>query len=167
MTIIGPGIRDISRVLKVSINTALETIREQASRVADPSPPSRITDLGPDGMWSFVGKKANQRWLRYGLDPARKRIICWQAGRRTDATCQKLLAKLEGSQVLRYCTDDREAYQKSLPVERHWIGKEATQEIGRNKLNVRTDLKRYQRRRFVSRSRVRCMMRCQGFTFIT
>ena len=96
-------------------------------------------------MWSFVGKKANQRWLRYGLDPARKRIICWQAGRRTDATCQKLLAKLEGSQVLRYCTDDREAYQKSLPVERHWIGKEATQEIGRNKLNVRTDLKRYQR----------------------
>jgi IS1 family transposase/transposase-like protein len=145
MTINGSGIRDITRVLGVSINTVLKTIREQASRVADPVLPSRVTDLEMDEMWSFVGKKADQRWLWYGFDPSRKRIICWQTGRRTDATCQKLLGKLEGCQVLRYCTDEWESYKKFLPVERHWIGKEATQDIERNNLNVRTHLKRYQR----------------------
>jgi insertion element IS1 protein InsB len=44
-----------------------------------------------------------------------------------------------------YCTDEWESYRKFLPVERHWVGKEATQDIERNNLNVRTHLKRYQR----------------------
>jgi insertion element IS1 protein InsB len=145
MTINGSGIRDIKRVLHVSINSVLKTIKQQAEQVAEPSVPSRITDLEIDEMWSFVSKKANQRWLWYGFDPARKKIICFKTGRRTDATCQQLLEKLGSCQVLRYCTDDWESYQKFLPVERHWIGKEATQAIERNNLNVRTHLKRYQR----------------------
>ena len=146
MTINGSGIRDITRVLGVSINTVLKTIKQAAALVAEPNPPPRITDLQIDEMWSFVGKKADQRWLWYGFDAARKQVICWQTGRRTDATCQRLLAKLGSCKVLRYCTDEWESYQKLLPVERHWVGKEATQAIERNNLNFRTHLKRYQRK---------------------
>ena len=145
MTLNGSGISDICRVLNISINTVLKTIREHAARVDEPVMPARITELEIDEMWSFVGKKENQCWLWYAFDPARSKIVCWQLGRRTDESCQKLLNKLAESQVPRYCTDEWESYQKFIPTERHWIGKEGTQRIERNNLNFRTHLKRLQR----------------------
>jgi hypothetical protein len=57
MTLNGSGIRDISRVLGVSINTVLKTIHEQASKVPDPFVPPRVTELQLDEFWSFVGNK--------------------------------------------------------------------------------------------------------------
>jgi insertion element IS1 protein InsB len=108
----GSGISDISRVLRVSINTVLKTIRQQAALVQQPVVPERITELEIDEMWSFVGNKANQKWLWYAFDPSRKKVVCWELGRRTDATCRRLLEKLGGCQVLRFCTDEWESYQK-------------------------------------------------------
>jgi len=145
MTLNGSGIRDICRVLRVSINTVLKTIREKAACVNEPVVPARVTELQVDEMWSFVGRKENQCWLWYGWDAARRKVVCWQLGRRTDATCKRLLEKLKGSLVMRYCTDELESYQKFLPPARHWIGKDATQSIERNNLNFRTHLKRLQR----------------------
>jgi IS1 family transposase len=141
----GSGIRDICRVLRVSINTVLKTIRNQAAQACEPIVPERITDLEIDEMWSFVGKKENQRWLWYAFDPARKKIVCWQIGRRTDESCRKLLGKLEDCQVLRYHTDGWESYEKYLPETHHWVGKAGTQRIERNNLNFRTHMKRLQR----------------------
>jgi insertion element IS1 protein InsB len=145
MTMNGSGISDICRVLRVSINTVLKTIRQQAAQAAEPVVPARITDLEIDEMWSFVGRKENQRWLWYAFDPARQQIVCWQIGRRTDETCRKLLKKLAGCVVLRYYTDEWESYRKYLPATHHWVGKEGTQRIERNNLNFRTHLKRLQR----------------------
>ena len=146
MTMNGSGIRDIARVLNVSINTVLKTIQQQASTVPEPVVPARVTELQLDEFWSFVGKKENQRWLWYGFDPAKKKIICAQPGRRTDETAERLLKKLAGCQVLRYCTDEWESYEKFLPPAQHWIGKELTQDIERQNLNFRTHLKRLQRK---------------------
>jgi insertion element IS1 protein InsB len=146
MTMNGSGIRDISRVLKLSLTTVLKTIRQQAKLVAEPVVPARITDLEVDEMWSFIGNKDNQCWLWYGFDPASKRVVCFQLGRRSDKTCRKLLSKLEGCQVLRYWTDELETYQKLLPSTHHWISKDGTQRIERNNLNFRTHIKRLQRK---------------------
>jgi insertion element IS1 protein InsB len=146
MTMNGSGIRDIARVLSVSINTVLKTIHQQAATVSEPVVPPRVTELQIDEFWSFVGNKENQRWLWYGFDPDKKRIICAQPGRRTGETCQKLLKKLEGCQGLRYCTDELESYEKFLPATHHWISKELTQDIERQNLNFRMHLKRLQRK---------------------
>lgn len=145
MTMNGSGVRDICRVLRVSINTVLKTIRQQAKQVCDPVVPARVTDLQIDEMWTFVGKKDNARWLWYAFDPARKKIVCWELGSRTDETCQRLLKKLSDSQVLRYCTDRWKSYRKLLPATKHWIGKDSTRHIERNNLNFRTHIKRLQR----------------------
>jgi IS1 family transposase/transposase-like protein len=145
MTLNGSGISDICRVLQVSINTVLKTIRQQAARVDEPVVPARITELEIDEMWSFVGKKGNPCWLWYGFDASRQKVVCWHLGRRTDESCKRLLEKLSGCQVMRYCTDELESYQKFLPPAQHWIGKEGTQRIERNNLNFRTHLKRLQR----------------------
>src|SRR4051812_12879210 len=57
MTLNGSGVRDITRVLRVCINTVLKVIREQASRAPEPALPPRLADVEVDEMWSFVEKK--------------------------------------------------------------------------------------------------------------
>ena len=59
MTLNGSGIRDITRVLQVSINTVLEVIRAEALRTPEPHPPPRVADLEVDEMWSFVSDWSN------------------------------------------------------------------------------------------------------------
>jgi insertion element IS1 protein InsB len=145
MTMNGSGVRDVCRVLKVSINTVIKTIRQQSKEVSDPVAPAHVTELEIDEMWSFVGKKDNARWLWYAFDPAHKKIVCWELGDRTDEICRRLLNKLSQSQVLRYCTDKWESYRKLLPGAKHWVGKDCTRHIERNNLNFRTHLKRLQR----------------------
>lgn len=145
MTLNGSGIRDICRVLKVSINTVLKTIRQQAAQMSEPIVPDRVTELEIDEMWSFVGKKENQRWLWYAFDADRKEILCFELSRRTDETCQRLLNKLGDCQVLRYFTDELDSYRKFIPQTHHWIDKAGRQRIERNNLNFRTHLKRLQR----------------------
>src|SRR5918911_1275142 len=56
----GCGIRDIGRVLSVSPNTVLKTLREAARQVRREKLPERLTDLEVDELWSFVGTKAHQ-----------------------------------------------------------------------------------------------------------
>jgi transposase-like protein len=57
LTINGAGIRDIERVLFLSANTILQTLRESAARLDEPAHPRRALDLEMDELWSFVGAK--------------------------------------------------------------------------------------------------------------
>ena len=99
-----------------------------------------------DEMWSFVEKKKNQSWLWYAFSPKTKQVIGYVRGRRTDAVCAQLLAKLSSCQVTRFYTDWWDSYGKLIPSHRHWVGKAGTQRIERNNLTIRTRLKRWQRR---------------------
>lgn len=146
MTMNSSGIRDISRVLSISTNTVLKTLRERAAQIAEPHLPPRIRDLEVDELWSFIRAKSEQCWLWYGLNRATRRIAAYVLGRRTDASCQQLVGKLSACQVAHYYTDDWQSYAKSLDAEDHHIGKEGTQGIERHNLNFRTHLKRLHRR---------------------
>lgn len=146
LTLNGSGIRDTTRVLGVSINTVLKTLRQAAAQLDSQPLPERVTELELDEMWSFVGNKQDQRWLWYAFEPKTRQILAWHCGRRTDESCQKLLDQLTPCRVLRYCTDDWESYQKLLPPAQHWIGKLWTQRIERHNLNFRTHLKRLHRK---------------------
>ncbi len=146
MTLNGSGIRDITRVLKVSINTVLKVIREQARITPEPVPPPRLADVELDEMWSFVESKANQAWLWYAFAPKTKQIIGYLSGRRTDESCRRLLDKLAICRITRFYTDAWESYAKLIPEHHHWVGKDGTQRIERNNLTIRTRLKRWQRR---------------------
>jgi insertion element IS1 protein InsB len=146
MTLNGSGIRDISRVLRVSINTVLKVIRQQAAMTPEPALPKRVPEAEVDEMWSFIGKKRRQCWLWYAFSPKTKEIIGYVLGRRTDESLKRLLGKLEEGHITRFYSDDWESYQKLIPSYRHWIGKLGTQRIERQNLNFRTHLKRLQRR---------------------
>jgi len=146
MCLNGSGIRDISRVLRVSATTVMKVIRQQAEFLPPEKFPERVADVELDEMWSFVEKKKNQCWLWLAYAPKHRHLLAFSLGRRTDETCRNLLDKLKPMQITRFYSDNWESYQNLIPTYRHWIGKRGTQRIERQNLNFRTHLKRLQRR---------------------
>ncbi len=146
MTLNSSGIRDISRVLAISTNTILKTIRLAADKLPPLRPPNHAQTVELDEFWSFVGSKKNQRWTWLGLTSTTRRIGAVVHGRRTDANCRKLLAKYQNSRVKQFASDDWQSYQKFVPSKLHHIGKDKTQRIERKNLNFRIHLKRLGRK---------------------
>jgi insertion element IS1 protein InsB len=142
----GCGVRDIARVLAISPNTVLKSLRQAARRVKRIKLPEHLTDLEVDEMWSFVGSKEHQAWLCYAFEPRSQQVVAWTIGERTDQTCRRLLKQLKRCQVLRFCTDEWKSYRKLIPETNHWRGKQWRQRIERQNLNFRTHLKRLHRR---------------------
>ncbi|TXL21447.1 hypothetical protein BMR03_13295 [Methylococcaceae bacterium HT2] len=62
-------------------------------------------------------------------------------------TCyQELKALLDPFKISRYYTDDWGAYARHIDVEKHEVGKCHTQKIERKNLNLRTWIKRLERK---------------------
>jgi insertion element IS1 protein InsB len=146
MTLNGCGVRDISRVLLVSSNTVLKTLRTSAAIIAELSVSPRIRDLEIDEFWSFVGSKRRPRWTWYGFDRQRRRIVAHVNGRRTDQDCFRLMRRINRCQVGHFHTDGWPSYRGALPQTRHTVSRGGTLRIERHNLNFRTRLKRLQRR---------------------
>ena len=99
-----------------------------------------------DEQWSYVGNKANQRWLWYAIDHATNTVLAYMFGKRQDEVFQTLKALLEPYQIVRFYTDDWGAYQRHLDSDKHEVGKHNTQKIERKNLNFRTWIKRLNRK---------------------
>ncbi len=99
MTLNNSGIRDISRVLSISVNTVLKQIRQAAEELPRLRPPTKAQTVELDEFWSFVGSKSNQRWTWLGLTSATHRIGAFVNGRRTDKNCRELLQKYQNSRI--------------------------------------------------------------------
>jgi insertion element IS1 protein InsB len=112
-----------------------------------------------DEFWSFactlrstrVGNKKNRRWTWYAIDRKSGVLVAWQNGKRDNATCKKILEKMEHFPIRSYSTDNWDSYTSLLSTEKHFIGKANTWKIlvlctkyavERKNLNFRTHLKR-------------------------
>ncbi len=99
-----------------------------------------------DEMWSYVGSKANQRWLWHAIDRATGEVLAYVLGRRKDEIFLKLKGLLEPFGITRFYTDNWGAYERHLDPEKHIIGKQNTQKIERKHLTRRTRIKRLTRK---------------------
>ena len=97
-------------------------------------------------MWSYVGSKANQRWLWHAIDQATGEVLAYVFGRRKDEVFLKLKDLLEPFGITRFYTDDWGSYGRYLDPEKHVIGKQNTQKIERKHLTLRTRIKRLVRK---------------------
>jgi insertion element IS1 protein InsB len=107
---------------------------------------SRVDEAEVDEMWSFVGKKHDQRWLWHAIDHWSGRVLAYAFGRRKDAVFLQLKALLEPFGIRRYHTDYWGAYTRHLAADEHNPGKRHTQQIERKHLTLRTRIKRLVRR---------------------
>lgn len=106
-----------------------------------------IEESEADEMWSFVGKKANPRWLWHAIDRSSGQVLAYVFGRRQDEVFLQLKQLLEPFVgIKRFCTDGWGAYERHLPLEVHEVGKRKTQKIERKHLRLRTRIKRLTRK---------------------
>ena len=115
-------------------------------RLVEEEAPEGIEEAQLDEMWSYVGKKTNQRWLWHALDRVTGQVLAYTFGQRKDEVFLQLKKLLEPFGIKKYCTDGWGAYQRHLSVEEHEIGKRKTQRIERKHLRLRTSIKRLVRR---------------------
>ena len=106
----------------------------------------RVDDAELDEMWSYVGKKDNQRWLWHAIDHHTGKVLAYVLGNHKDRVFLKLKALLEPFGITRFYTDDWGAYRRHLPSDKHAIGKRNTQKIERKHLTLRTRIKRLTRK---------------------
>jgi len=99
-----------------------------------------------DEMWSYVGKKAEPRWLWHAIDHQSGQVLAYVFGRRKDAVFLQLQALLEPFGITRFYTDGWGAYERHIDPEKHTIGKAHTQKIESKHINLRTRIKRLVRR---------------------
>jgi insertion element IS1 protein InsB len=99
-----------------------------------------------DEMWSYVGKKANPRWLWHAIDHRSGRVLAYVFGRREDAAFLQLKALLEPFGITRFYTDGWGAYGRHVDPQKHEVGKQHTQRIESKHINLRTRIKRLVRR---------------------
>lgn len=99
-----------------------------------------------DEMWSFVGSKANQRWLWHAIDHHSGQVLAYVLAPHIDRALVQLKQILAPFGIKRFYTDAWSAYQRLLEPETHVIGKANTQKIERKHLTLRTRIKRLARR---------------------
>jgi insertion element IS1 protein InsB len=160
MSLNASGVRDTARVLRISTDTVLSALRKKEA-VLESVNTALLRTLKPDDMivniqrageaemdemWSFVGKKGNQRWLWHAIDHQTGAVLAYVFGRRKDKVFLQLKALLEPFGLTRFYTDHWGAYTRHLAPEVHSPGKHNTQKIERKHLTLRTRIKRLVRK---------------------
>ena len=160
MSLNASGVRDTARVLHISTDTVLTELRKKEAalesvntaflRTLTPDDIAvdveRAGEAEMDEMWSFVGKKKEQRWLWHAIDHGTGAVLAYVFGRRKDEVFLRLKALLEPFKITRFHTDSWGAYTRHLDPEEHNPGKHNTQQIERKHLTLRTRIKRLVRK---------------------
>ncbi|MCX8531934.1 IS1 family transposase [Chryseobacterium luquanense] len=141
----GLGIRSIARVLKISTTTLLKRIIEIAGEIKMP-----IIKLNQsyelDEMRIFIRKKSNPIWLVYAIDKITKQVASFYIGKRNNKTLNAVVKTLLNSNPEKNYTDKLRNYQYLIPKEIHSTKRFETNGIERKNLNLRTHLKRLNRK---------------------
>lgn len=141
----GCGIRSISRLLKISTTTLLLRIKSIAKEVKLPVL-SFNKSYEVDELCTFVGCKKNKIWVACALEKESKKVVRFFVGKRTNKTLRKIVADLLVSNPKQINTDKLKNYQYLIPKGIHKTFSKGIQNIERANLNLRTHIKRLNRK---------------------
>ncbi|MBX2966466.1 MAG: IS1 family transposase [Cyclobacteriaceae bacterium] len=142
----GIGLRSMARVLRISLKTIIQRIRQIAGTIRKPFHYRKRGVYEMDELWSYVGKKSNEVWIMYALDRATKAVIDFRVGSRTKKNIQTLTGQVLHREPKTICTDGLNIYKSLVPKKTHCTEPMSTRHIERNNLTIRTHLKRLSRR---------------------
>jgi insertion element IS1 protein InsB len=141
------GIRDIQRVLGLSIVCILMILRRWFDELEEPIVSGHYKEVQIDEMWTFVKhRKGGKRWFWYAYDKETQQILAFHIAKRSDTACKKLIKKLSHLQIDKFCTDHWDAYKKNILAEKHVISKRKTTHIEPRNRDFRTHVKRLVRK---------------------
>ncbi len=142
----GLGIRNISRILRISCSTVLKHIRKIANQIKTRTTFEADQKYEVDELFTYVGNKKNIQWIMYAMNRETKRVIDFVVGARTSENAKILINKLLDLNPTKIYTDRLNIYPNLILNEIHSIRRFGTNHIERNNLTLRTNLKRLQRR---------------------
>lgn len=158
-TLNSSGVRDTARTLKISPHTVLRKLRNMNGQIQSVNV-AKLKQLEKqkimvkiekieaemDEMWSYVGKKEQQRWLWHAIDHETGTILAYAFGTREDEVFLELKTLLVPFGITRFYTDGWGAYERHVEAEKLVVDKTNTQKIERKHLTLRTRIKRLTRK---------------------
>lgn len=141
----GVGMRGIARLLRISVVTLFSRIRRIASKLRPPYI-LKGKQYEVDEIKTFIGNKKRKIWIAYALERESRRVVSFKVGSRTNQTLKTILQTLFLSEAKTIYTDKLPAYTFLIPEAIHRTWPRCTNHIERNNLNLRTHLKRLNRR---------------------
>jgi len=135
----------MARVLKISTTTLLKRIIEIADKIIIPALKFHQS-YELDEMRIFIRKKTNPVWIVYAIDKITKQVAVFYIGKRNNKTLNAVVKTLVNSKAEKIYTDKLRNYKYLVPKEIHFTKKYATNGIERKNLNLRTHLKRLNRK---------------------
>lgn len=141
----GLGIRSTARILKISTTTLLKRILLIAKNISKPII-IKGKEYEVDEMCTYIGHKRNYIGLVYALERESKRVVGFNIGKRTNKTLNYVLDTLKLSDAKKIFTDKLRSYKYLIEEPFHSVKRFGTNHIERKNLNLRTHLKRLNRR---------------------
>ncbi len=120
----GVGIRSMSRLLRVAVNTVLRRIRKIATRVIKP-PIATGKVFEVDEMCTFIGHKSRLVWIILALNLSSGTVVDFYVGPRTAKSLRMVTNTLVLADPKRIYTDKLTQYTSLIPpylhsTKRYW-----------------------------------------------
>lgn len=141
----GCGIRSIGRLLEIAVATVMKRIKSIAACIKKP-PVALGRKYQLDEIRTFVKCKDNLIWIAYAIQKDTKKVVDFNIGKRTNNTLRTVVSTLVISQAKTISTDRLKNYKYLIPKKIHRTNVYGINHIERMNLNIRTHLKRLNRR---------------------
>ena len=128
-----------------SVATVLKRIKTIAANIKKP-PVVFGKSYQLDEIRTFIKRKDNLVWVAYALQKDTKEIVEFSVGKRTNKTLKTVVDTLVLSNAKTIATDQLKNYKYLIPGNIHQTKQYGTNHIERKNLNLRTHLKRLNRR---------------------
>ena len=142
----GNSLRGIRFITGISVNTQIRWIRK-IGKALKPPPTIRLNDeYELDELCTYVGNKNKRRWVISAISRTTGQVIDIKVGTRTSQNLKVVVDKLLCLSPTAIHTDRLIAYKALIPPKIHKIKPRGINKIERYHLNLRTHIKRLNRR---------------------
>ena len=142
----GLGIRSTARVLSISPATVIRKILQIAEQIELPKIPERLGRIQVDELHTFVQNKDREVYVIYSWDQESKQALSLAVGTRSKTNLRLVVNPLLVAEIESINTDRYSGYKGVVPKKLHTTFKRRNNGIERQNLNLRTHLKRLNRR---------------------
>ena len=142
----GCGIRSIARILTISPSTVIRRILKIGRSIKRSIPILFGQTYQVDELFTYIGNKNNRVCIAYSLNPETKEVIDLVVGRRNKTNLNSIISTLLHADAKQIITDKLNIYKELIPEQFHSTKNRGINHIERQNLNLRTHLKRLNRR---------------------
>lgn len=161
----GCGIRSIGRILEITPNTVIRRILKIAKGLNRKQPLISGGIFQVDELFTFIGNKNKRVCVAYSFEPKTNEVVDIVVGSRNKTNLRKVINTLILSNAKKITTDKLNIYKEIIPKTIHSTKFRGINGIERMNLNLRTHLKRLNRRSICFSKSLMMLLACVRIYF--